>query len=176
MIDPTFDQAKKIISKDLDNWNSNFWRLRCREQFKHLFKAMFLKKFLEPFVLSVPWYFSLAHLPTKSRLKYLSYRQNKNFHEFLQSLGNQRRRNGFLPGQPSRIECNLNPGLIKRKSLRSDLGLAGLPCSVVPVIKFIYPEKAKKFCEDLTGTKQDKSTVEISQNFMAFSEYMILKV
>ena len=28
----------------------------------NLFKAMFLKKFLEPFVLSVPWYFSLAHL------------------------------------------------------------------------------------------------------------------
>ena len=32
MIDTTFDQAKKIITKDLDNWNSNFWRLRCREQ------------------------------------------------------------------------------------------------------------------------------------------------
>ena len=42
-----------------------------------------VKKFLKPFVLSVPWYFSLAHLPTKSRLKYLRYRQNKKFHEFL---------------------------------------------------------------------------------------------
>ena len=32
MIDTTFDQAKIIITKDLDNWNSNFWRLWCREQ------------------------------------------------------------------------------------------------------------------------------------------------
>ena len=32
MIDTTSDQAKKIITKDLNNWNSNFWRLRCREQ------------------------------------------------------------------------------------------------------------------------------------------------
>ena len=32
MIDTTFDQAKKIILKDLDNSNSNFWRLLCREQ------------------------------------------------------------------------------------------------------------------------------------------------
>ena len=32
VIDTTFDQAKKIITKDLDNWNSNFWRLRCREK------------------------------------------------------------------------------------------------------------------------------------------------
>ena len=38
-------------------------------------------------------------------------------------------------------------------------------------LKFIYSEKATKFCEisteDLTGT-----TVDISQNFVAFSEYM----
>ena len=43
-------------------------------------------------------------------------------------------------------------------------------------IKFIYSEKATKFCEistiDLTGTTQDKSTVAILQNFVAFSEYM----
>ena len=43
-------------------------------------------------------------------------------------------------------------------------------------LKFIYSEKATKFCElsnvDLTVTTQDKSTVEISQKFMAFSEYM----
>ena len=42
-------------------------------------------------------------------------------------------------------------------------------------IKFIYSEKATKFCEistaDLTGTAYDKSTVEISQNFVAFSDY-----
>ena len=39
-----------------------------------------------------------------------------------------------------------------------------------------YSEKATKFCEistvDLTVTTQDKSMVEISQNFVAFSEYM----
>ena len=43
-------------------------------------------------------------------------------------------------------------------------------------VKFIYSEKATKFCKistvDLTVTTQDKSTLEISQNFVAFSEYM----
>ena len=43
-------------------------------------------------------------------------------------------------------------------------------------LKFIYSEKATKFCEisieDLTITTYDKSTVEISQKFVAFSEYM----
>ena len=44
------------------------------------------------------------------------------------------------------------------------------------LIKFIYSEKATKFCEIfpllLTGTTQDKSKVKISQNFVVFSEYM----
>ena len=44
------------------------------------------------------------------------------------------------------------------------------------LLKFIYCEKATKFCKlsvvDLTGTTKDKSTVEIFQNFVAFSEYM----
>ena len=44
------------------------------------------------------------------------------------------------------------------------------------MLKFIYSEKATKFCEistiDLTVTTWDKSTVEISQKFVAFSEYM----
>ena len=44
------------------------------------------------------------------------------------------------------------------------------------LLKFIYSEKATKFCEistvDLTVTTQDKSKVEISQKFVAFSEYM----
>ena len=44
------------------------------------------------------------------------------------------------------------------------------------LLKFVYSEKATKFCEistvDLTGTTSDKSTVEIAQNFVAFSEYM----
>ena len=43
-------------------------------------------------------------------------------------------------------------------------------------IKFIYSEKATKFCEIftliLTGTTYDKSKVKISQNFVDFSEYM----
>ena len=43
-------------------------------------------------------------------------------------------------------------------------------------VKFIYSEKATKFCEistvDLTVTTEDKFKVEISQNFVAFSEYM----
>ena len=44
------------------------------------------------------------------------------------------------------------------------------------ILKFIYSEKATKFCQIstsvLTGTTQDKSKVEISHNFVAFSEYM----
>ena len=44
------------------------------------------------------------------------------------------------------------------------------------VVKFIYFEKATKFCEIFTlllaGTTQDKSKVKISQNFVAFSEYL----
>ena len=43
-------------------------------------------------------------------------------------------------------------------------------------LKFIYSEKATKFCEistmDLTVTTKDKSMVEISLTFVAFSEYM----
>ena len=44
------------------------------------------------------------------------------------------------------------------------------------IVKFIYSEKATKFCEistvDLSYVVPVKSTVEISQNFMAFSEYI----
>ena len=44
------------------------------------------------------------------------------------------------------------------------------------LVKFIYSEKPSKFFEistlDLTGTTEDKSTVEILQNFVAFSECM----
>ena len=40
----------------------------------------------------------------------------------------------------------------------------------------MYSEKATKFCKIftllLTGTTEDKSKVKISQNFVAFSEYM----
>ena len=44
------------------------------------------------------------------------------------------------------------------------------------MLKFIYSEKATKFCKistvDLSYVVTVKSTVEISQNFVAFSEYM----
>ena len=44
------------------------------------------------------------------------------------------------------------------------------------VLKFIYSEKATNFCEistvDLSYVVTVKFTVEISQNFVAFSEYM----
>ena len=43
-------------------------------------------------------------------------------------------------------------------------------------IKLIYSEKVTKFCEisivDLSVTTQDKSTVEIPQKIVTFSEYM----
>ena len=43
-------------------------------------------------------------------------------------------------------------------------------------LKFIHSEKATKFCEistvDLSYVVPVKSTVEILQNFVAFSEYM----
>ena len=43
-------------------------------------------------------------------------------------------------------------------------------------LKFIYSEKATNFCKistkDLSYVVMVKSTVEISQNFVAFSEYM----
>ena len=49
-------------------------------------------------------------------------------------------------------------------------------CRVSTLVKFIYSEKATKFCKIftllLTGTTQDKSKVKILQNFVAFSEYM----
>ena len=46
-------------------------------------------------------------------------------------------------------------------------------------LKFIYSEKATKGCEistvDLSYEVTVKSTVKISQNFVAFSEYMKFK-
>ena len=48
------------------------------------------------------------------------------------------------------------------------------------LLKFIYSEKAIKFCKisilDLSYVVMVKSTVEIFQNFVAFSEYMNLKI
>ena len=48
------------------------------------------------------------------------------------------------------------------------------------MLKFIYSEEATKFCEistlDLSYVVTVKSTVEISQTFVAFSEYMNFNV
>ena len=47
------------------------------------------------------------------------------------------------------------------------------------LLKFVYSEKATKFCEIstllLTGTTKDKSKLEISKKFVAFSDYMNFK-
>ena len=47
------------------------------------------------------------------------------------------------------------------------------------LVKFIYSEKATNFCEistlDLSYVVTVKSTVEILQNFVTFSEYMNFK-
>ena len=47
------------------------------------------------------------------------------------------------------------------------------------MLKFVYSEKATKFCEIstllLSMVHTDKSKVEISQKFVAFSEYMNFK-
>ena len=47
------------------------------------------------------------------------------------------------------------------------------------LVKFVYSEKATKVCEIstilLSTVHTDKSKVEISQNFVAFSEYMNFK-
>ena len=47
-------------------------------------------------------------------------------------------------------------------------------------LKFVYSEKATKFCEIstllLSTVHTDKNKVEISQNFVAFSEYMNFKM
>ena len=41
-----------------------------------------------------------------------------------------------------------------------------------PYKKFIYSEKATKFCEIFIYVVPVKSKVKISQNYVAFSEYM----
>ena len=52
-------------------------------------------------------------------------------------------------------------------------------CGLFSKLKFIYSEKATKFCEIFTlllsYVVSVKSTVKILQNFWAFSEYMNLK-
>ena len=75
---------------------------------------------------------------------------------------------------------NLTPlgfDILKRTKKPDDTSIytQSIFCSAVHV-KFIYSEKATKFCEfstvDLSYVVPVKSTVEISQNFVAFSEYV----
>ena len=51
---------------------------------------------------------------------------------------------------------------------------------LITILKFIYSEKATKFCEIFTllwtTVHTVKSKVKISQNFVAFSEYMNFKI
>ena len=89
------------------------------------------------------------------------------------------------------IHCSLNDNLFQTrpgykltisnhriKILASDTtGLRHAISTLIQVIlNFIYSEKATKFCEIstllLSEVHTDKSKVEISQNFVAFSEYM----
>ena len=46
VIDTTFDQAKIIIAKDVDNWNSKFWRLWCHKQVNNCFPHTISRIFL----------------------------------------------------------------------------------------------------------------------------------
>ena len=59
------------------------------------------------------------------------------------------------------------------------LGSSDLKWQIYLFLKFIYSEKATKFCEistvDLSYVVTVKSAVEISQNFVTFSEYMNFK-
>ena len=70
--------------------------------------------------------------------------------------------------------CNRHT-LIYSSSVKAD----NLPASILPCrgpLKFIYSEKATNFCKiskvNLSYVVTVKSTVEISQNFVAFLEYM----
>ena len=58
----------------------------------------------------------------------------------------------------------------------NDVSLSKIWLRYFVVLKFIYSEKATNFCEistvDLSYVVTVKSTVEISQKFVAFSEYM----
>ena len=54
------------------------------------------------------------------------------------------------------------------------------PSYLITTVKFIYSEKATNFCKiftvDFSHVLPVKSTVEISQNFVIFSEYMNFKI
>ena len=69
-----------------------------------------------------------------------------------------------------------NIGIIIEQNMADSSQLILLLFQALTVLKFIYSEKATNFCEistvDLSYVVTIKYTVEISQNFVAFSEYM----
>ena len=79
--------------------------------------------------------------------------------------------------QPS-FKAGLSGLLVCAESLRTVISnlIIYLSLSMIVSIKFIYSEKATKFCKTftllLTTVHTVKSKVKISQNFVAFSEYM----
>ena len=78
------------------------------------------------------------------------------------------------------MHYNSKPGrLTPADFLLKMIGIKTLFFFQIMVLKFIYSEKATKFCVisivDLSYVVPVKSTVEISQNFVAFSEYMNFK-
>ena len=75
-----------------------------------------------------------------------------------------------------RLETRAENDIIWRQTRkRSQLWLIGVGRPFT-IVKFIYSEKATKFWEistlDLSYVVPVKPTVEISQNFVVFSEYM----
>ena len=77
----------------------------------------------------------------------------------------------------SQLTLQLNPTsflLLVQISIHLDLtNQSNQPFFISLVIKFIYSEKATKFCKISTLGLTD-TTVQISQTLMAFSEYMNL--
>ena len=72
-----------------------------------------------------------------------------------------------------------NPLSVTNSDGQDDIGSDETGSNSSAQVKFIYSEKATKFCEisilNLTRVHAVKSKVEISQNFVAFSEYMNFK-
>ena len=69
--------------------------------------------------------------------------------------------------------------LLLRNILLESLNQALPTLCCIILLKFVYSEKATKFCEIstllLSTLHTDKSKVNISQNFVAFLEYMNFK-
>ena len=86
----------------------------------------------------------------------------------------------FLKGKATRVFFRSVKFIVFVYNLVSKLGGSNVARTDIvrtelTLIKFIYSEKATKFCEIFTlllSYVPVKSKVKISQNFVAFSEYM----